>query len=129
VTRRLVILVCIGAAAAVLLVVIGRAEAGHHARVESRQMRAVVATIGQLDNSTLDAYRVLPIFDCLLYKRGANPFALEVCVARDGRVIETIDRRSGDPRVASLREDPRASTVRVGRAEVERLIRRMGATP
>jgi len=41
--------------------------------------------------------------------------------------VEAIDRRSGTPRIASLREDPGAATVRVDRGEVDRLLRAFGA--
>jgi hypothetical protein len=88
-------------------------------------MRAVLATIGPLDQTSLAGYRRLGTFDCLLYRRGSDPFALEVCVDPGGRVVETIDRRQGDPRVWSLREDRVHSAVRVDRAEVDRLLRRM----
>jgi hypothetical protein len=128
VSRRVVIPFAVGAAA-LLLVVIGRVEERRHAHAENRHIRAIVAAVGALDNPTLDAYRVVSPFECLLYKRGSNPFALEVCVAASGRVVEAIDRRGVEPSVASLREDPGAATLRVDRAAVQRLIRRMGGTP
>jgi hypothetical protein len=79
--------------------------------------------------SSLDRYRLLPEFSCLLYGRHGNPFALELCIDAEGRVVEAIDRRSGSPRIASLREDPSAATVRVDRPEVDRLIRKLEASP
>lgn len=92
-------------------------------------MRRVVALVGPLDNPSLDAYRVDIdfAFDCLVYRRGTNRFALELCFDSDGRVVEAIDRRNGDPQIASLREDPEASTIRVERSEVDRLLERLGA--
>jgi hypothetical protein len=62
--------------------------------------------IGPLDSSSLSGFRVFPSFDCLTYKRGANVFALELCVDHAGRVVEAIDRRSFDRRIWSLRFDP-----------------------
>jgi hypothetical protein len=129
VSRNTIRAVALVGAGIALLAVAGRVEAARHARAENRDLRVIVAAIGPLDNPSLDAYRVLSAFDCLLYKRAANPFALEVCVDDDGRVVEAIDRRGTEPSVATLREDPSASTVRMDRAEVERLIRRMRGTP
>jgi hypothetical protein len=131
VTKRF--LVAIGAGIlvmAILLAVLGRWERGRHADEENREMAVTLAAIGRLDNPSLSMYR-LGVgfgFDCLLYKRGANRFALEACIDRSGRVVETIDRRgTGDPKVASLREDPERATNVVDRALVERLLRRLGA--
>lgn len=117
------------AAAALLtvLVVTGRWEGRRHADVEARGMAATVALIGPLDSPTLSGYRVLPSFDCLVYRRGDNPYALELCVDVWGRVVETIDRRRFERRVDTLREEPGASTLRVDRALVDGLLRRMGA--
>jgi hypothetical protein len=92
-------------------------------------MRKTLAAVGALDNSTLTAYRIDidSRFDCLIYKRGSNRLALELCFDRQGRLVETIDRRSGSPKISSLREDPAASTIHVPRAEVVRLLKRLGA--
>jgi hypothetical protein len=113
-------------AVAVVAVVAGRWEGRRAAAEQNRGMRRTLAAVGALDSRTLSGYRLLPAFDCLVYRRGANPLALEVCVDRSGRVVETIDRRSGH-RISSLRFDPAASAVRVDRAEVDRLLRKMGA--
>lgn len=89
--------------------------------------RIVERLVGPLDSPALSGFRVFPAFDCLTYRRGNNVFALELCVDSTGRVVEAIDRRSYDRRIWSLRFDPSASTVRVNRAEVDRLLRKMGA--
>lgn len=109
------------------LVPVGRWEGRRHADAEIGGMRETLALIGPLDSPTLSGYRVLPDFDCLVYRRGDNPFALEACVDADGRVVETIDRREFERRIHSLREDPAASTIRLDRSLVDRLLRRMGA--
>ena len=111
-----------------VLIPIGRWERADRAHVQARGLRKVLAAIGPLDQPALDAFRHLERFDCLIYRRGRNPFALELCVDHSGRVVEAIDRRSGEPRIWSLRDDPRRSTVRVDLAEVERLLRRMEKT-
>ena len=112
---------------AVVLVVIGRWEGRSEARREMNGFRIVQRLIGPLDSPTLSGFRVFPAFDCLTYRRGTNEFALELCVDGAGRVVEAIDRRSFDRRIWSLRFDPTASTVRVNRAQVDRLLRKMGA--
>ena len=114
-----------------LLVVVGRWEGRRHERSELAGMRRVFDRVGRLDNHTLDAYRIDIDFkfDCLLYRRGSNRFALELCFDRSGRLVEAIDRRSGQPKIASLREHPQASTIRVARSEVVRLLKRLGAPP
>ena len=91
-------------------------------------MQRTLDAVGPLDQSRLDQYRYLSVdFECLLYERGDDPFALEVCFDAAGRVIETIDRRTApDPRIASLRDDPTRSSLRVDRGEVNRLLRSMG---
>ena len=92
-------------------------------------MRRTFAAVGSLDNQSLSAYRIDIDFrfDCLIYRRGSNRLALELCFDRAGRLAEAIDRRSRKEKIASLREDPGASTIRVSRAEVVRLLKRLGA--
>ena len=116
-----------GAAAVVLglLVPVGRWERARAAREETAGMRRVVQLVGPLDSPSLSGYRVLPAFDCLTYRRGSNPLALELCFDPTGRLVETIDRRTAARRISSLRADPTRSTIRVGRAEIDRLLRKM----
>ena len=92
-------------------------------------MRRTFERVGPLDNPSLDAYRIDVDFEfeCLLYRRGSNPYALELCFDRSGHLAETVDRRSRKAKIASLREHPQASTIRVGRSEVVRLLKRLGA--
>jgi hypothetical protein len=113
--------------ALVALVVVGRHERSTHASAENRKIAEIRRLVGPLDSPSLDAFRLLPQFSCLLYKRGGNRFALELCVDGQGRVVEAIDRRGRTPRIASLREDPSHATVRVERAEVDRLLRKLEA--
>jgi hypothetical protein len=117
------------AAALAVLVALGRWEGDRHARAENRELAKMRALVGALDQPALDAYR-LDVgfrFDCLLYRRGRNPYALELCFDRSGRLVEAIDRRGREPVIASLRDDPSAASIRVPRREVERLLRRVGA--
>lgn len=113
-------------AVAVLLVLVGIWERSRHAGSEIRGMRTVLAEIGPLDGSTLSRFRYLPRFQCLLYERGGDVYALELCADAEGRVLEAIDRRDTPPEIWSLREDPTRSTLRVDRAQFDRLLLRLG---
>src|SRR5438552_2927869 len=129
-SRRWVVVLAVAVAVLIALVPLGRWERNRHADSELDGMRRVAALIGPLGGPSLDAYRVDVGFgmDCLLYRRGANRYALELCFDKQGRLVEAIDRRgSGDPTISSLREDPSASTVRYDRALVDTLLARLGA--
>ena len=119
--------VALAGVVAVVLVAIGRWEGTREAHREVRGFQIVQRLIGPLDSSSLSGFRVLPRFDCLTYRRGTNPFALELCIDNAGRVVEAIDRRQYDRRIWSLRFDPSASTDHVDRQEVGRLLHKMGA--
>ena len=108
-----------------VVVAAGVWERGRRASNESDGMRDVLAEVGPLDSPQLRGFRILANFECLVYERGRNDFALEVCVDDDGRVVEAIDRRDGTAEVWSLRDDPTRSDVRVDRAEVNALLRKM----
>ena len=92
-------------------------------------MSRVLALVGPLDSGSLKAFRYLADFQCLLYQRGENPFALELCVDKRGRLVEAIDRRGEDPSIWSLRDDPTRSTIYLDRREVDTLLHRMGVPP
>lgn len=127
--RRRVALAAVAGAAivAVVLVLLGRWERSRWIDEQLRGMRSVEALVGPLDQPALYGYRVLPQFDCLVYERGGNPLALELCVDGGGRLIEAIDRRRSVRRYYSLRAEPEAATLRVSRTTVVRLLRKMGA--
>jgi hypothetical protein len=120
-------LVWILAAAVVLaaLVPLGRWEASRRADEQNRGMGTVLAAVGRLDSPSLSAFRRAVRFDCLLYERRRNPFALELCIDPQARLVEAIDRRGDEPRIWSLRDDPGRATVTVDRATVDRLLDRM----
>lgn len=123
--RRAVLFVVACVALIGALALLGNFERQRRAHRESDGMRRVLAAVGELDSPSLHGFRLFVRFDCLVYKRGRNGFALEVCVDDQGRVVETIDRRSGKPSIWSLRDDPTKSSVRVDPTEVNRLLRRM----
>lgn len=124
--RRIVVGAVLAVAFAVVLVVVGRWERSHRAHVQVAGMRRIVAEVGPLDNPTLHEFRILKGFQCLLYTRGGDPFALEICADPEGRVVETIDRRSNPPKIWSLRDDPTRSTLRINRREFDKLLVELG---
>ena len=121
------VVVVVAVVALGLLVVVGRWEGQRHADRQNAKILRIREAVGRLDRPHPTGFRILNPFTCLTYRRGANKYALELCVDGAGRVVEAIDRRSGTPRIASLREDPGAATVRVDRGEVDRLLRAFGA--
>ena len=101
-----------------LLIPLGRWEGRRHARHEVAGIRRVMNAIGPIDQRSLDAYRTdietpKGPLDCLLYRRGTNPFALEFCFTYSGRVVEGYDRRGTSPKIWSIREDPTASSIQL----------------
>ena len=124
-TRRRLVFLLVATLAVLVLVGIGRWERSRHADEQNEGIARVRAEVGELDSDTLAGFRFLVRFQCLVYSEGRNEFALELCVDREGRVVEAIDRRTGETEYWSLREDMELADVRVDRGEVERLIIRM----
>lgn len=107
------------------LVAVGRWERSTDIHSQVSGMRRILALVGPLDQRELVGYRLQPVFDCLVYRRGTTLFALELCVDHKGRLVEAIDRRSVRRRIYSLREESSASTIRLDEAVVDRLLNRM----
>lgn len=112
---------------AAILVVVGRHERSNWVRAQLQGMNRVQRLVGPLGGPSLSGFRVLPQFDCLVYRRGPNPFALELCVDGAGRLIQAIDRTGSVRRYYDLQAEPSAATIRVNRTTVDRLLQRMGA--
>lgn len=108
------------------LVPIGRWERTRHAERQNDGIERVYEAVGSLDTSAT-GFRFLESFQCLIYRRDRTLFALELCVDWQGRVVEGIDRRGGEVRIWSLREDPERARVRVDRLRFEQKIERMCA--
>lgn len=111
--------------AAVALVAVGRWEQARHADRENDGIESVRVAVGTLDGPTLEGFRFLGEFQCLIYGRDGRTFGLELCADWEGRVIEGIDRRGGVVKIWSLREDPGRARVRVDRSRFEGLIEGM----
>lgn len=124
-TRRRILAFGAALGALLVLVGVGRGERSRHADRQNDGIELVRAAVGPLDSPSLKGFRFLAKFQCLVYRRGRNDFALELCIDRQGRVVEAIDRRSGNTDWWSLREDPGLATVHVERGQVERLIVKM----
>jgi hypothetical protein len=107
------------------LVAVGRWERSREIAAEVKGLQRIAALVGPLDQRTLTGYRVQPTFDCLVYRRGSNPFALELCADRSGRLVEAIDRRGEHKRIYSVRADPSASPIRIDRPKFEHVLHRM----
>ncbi|HEY3962171.1 MAG TPA: hypothetical protein VGL84_06560 [Gaiellaceae bacterium] len=113
----------------IALIPLGRWEGHRHARHEVAGIRTVMAAIGPIDQA--DAYRtaidtgVTSGLDCLAYKRGSNPFALEFCFTLSGRVVEGYDRRGTSPKIWSIREDPGASSIQLDPKKLLALVHRL----
>ena len=122
---RIVVIAAVALGTLAVLVAVGTREREHRADQESAGMRAVLDEVGSLDSPDLRGFRIFVNFECLVYKRGRNDFALELCVDDQGRVVEAIDRRDGTAEVWSLRDDRSRSNVVLDRGEVNRLLRRM----
>lgn len=121
--------VAVGAAVvllvAVALVAVARWERTRHADRENTGIDRVRDAVGELNGPTLEGFRFLEEFQCLIYGRDGRTFALELCVDWDGRVVEGIDRRGDEVEIWSLREDPGRARVRVNRREFERVVSTM----
>ena len=127
-TARWALAAVVVVAVAASVAAVGRWERRRYVDQQLRGIARVERLVGPLDQRSLVGYRVLPLFDCLVYRRGANLLALELCVDREGRIVEAVDRLR-TRRYYSLRADPSDSAIRVDRTEVDRLLRRMGAVP
>lgn len=123
---RVALIVPLVLAAAVALVAIGRWE-------RTRAIDRTLAGIEQVRNAALrshtrpDAYRLAETQDCLLYGDKVNPFGLELCYDRQGRLVEAIDRRAASTTIYDLRWSPASARIRVDPRKLSDTLRRMKA--
>jgi hypothetical protein len=125
--RRWILGGSVAVALLVALVAVGRHERSADFRAQNRGIERVRAAVGPLDSPSLYGYRILPAFDCLVYRRAQNPLALELCADGAGRVVEAVDRRAGHRLYYSLHGDAGAAQVVLRPGEIRRLLKRMGA--
>lgn len=110
-SARRAALVLAGAVVAVLvLAVLGRHE---RATANSHEENGIRATAALTDGRKPSAYRLTAFADCLLYPVQGDPYALELCFDRRGRLIEAIDRHTrSHTRISSVRYHPSLSPIR-----------------
>jgi hypothetical protein len=126
-TRRHALLVVFCPVAVVVVVAAGRSERTSAAEAQMNGMKHILALVGPKWATTASAYRLTPFYDCLLYKVGPDPYALEVCFDASGRIVQTFDRRGGGSKLWSLRFDPSESTLREDPKTVLRAFVAVGA--
>jgi hypothetical protein len=119
--------VCVAALAA--CVPLGRWEHRRMVDDERAGMAAAfrAATAQGLRSRALDAYRLAPAFDCLLYRTGSTePYGLELCFDPQGGLVETIDRRTRDVRISSLRAESREAGIVIPPARLLKAFAQVG---
>lgn len=123
--RTLVVALAVMLVLVAVALPLGRREGSAAVRSEQQEIEATLRrTPAGIGWQGLAAFRLTPTFDCLLYRVGKNPFALEFCFDGDGRLIEAIDRRNPtSPHFGSLRYDPDASPVRIAPTRLARFFR------
>jgi hypothetical protein len=125
--RRLALTVIVTSLVAVGLTTLGNVERDHAA---DRQIRGLAAVRREVDSAPVapSAFRLTPTLYCLLYRRGANPFALELCYDRSGRLEQAIDRRNFvSPTFWDMEYDPARAPREISPRKLSNELRRMGA--
>ena len=119
---RLAIVVAVVALAA--CVPIGRYERSRAIKAQQKKIEHIAA----LTRGRPTAYRFADQYDCLLYRVGPNPYALELCYDGQGRLVEALDRRRG-LHVGSLRYDPAAAPIRLAPSTIAGMLPRVRGVP
>lgn len=119
----------LAAVALVAVIVVGRVESAWATRGQNRGFARLLAVAGAHWSTTASAYRLTPAFDCLLYRAGLDPYAVELCFDASGHIVEAIDRRGSSPKFWTLRFEPGASTVAVDPATLLKAFVAAGAAP
>ncbi len=91
----------------------GHLETATATETQNRGIARLLALEGADWSSKASAFRLSQSFDCLLYKAGGDPYAVELCFDADGRIVEAIDRRRSSTVFWNLTFDPSASTTAV----------------
>jgi hypothetical protein len=108
--RRAALVFAVAVVAVLALAVLGRHE---RATANSHEENGIRATTALTHGLKPSAYRLTAFADCLLYPVASDPYALELCFDRRGRLIEAIDRHTrSHTRVSSVRYHPSLSPIR-----------------
>lgn len=120
--KRIGAATALGVILALLVVGVGRWERNRAARAANAEMRHVFDLVGtSLTSRKISGYR-LGSPDCLAYEVKPVPYALQLCMDAEGRLVETVDRRAGKPVYASLMWQQSLSTLRFRPADIQALI-------
>jgi hypothetical protein len=114
-------------AAGVLVVALALVVVGRRERMSERKSNLDgIAAVRYLVGSRIDhpvSYRVPAGLWCLIYGATGRPFAaLELCVDREGRLVEAVDRRGSVPRFYSVTSEPGVADERLPLSTVNRLL-------
>jgi hypothetical protein len=116
-------------AVSLVLISLGRWERNRAARSQNAQMMAVYRAVGSsLSGLEITGYRYGPP-NCLAYVVGSTTDALQLCFDNRGRLVETVDRRHGKPRYASLTWQPALATFRLPASAISGVLKRVAAPP
>jgi hypothetical protein len=124
--RWLVAAACV-IVAAVLVVIVGRAELASERRKEIDGIALVRSLVGGKIAKPVN-FRVSPDLYCLIYESGGRPIALELCADRYGRIVEAVDRRGSLPVFYNITFEPQVATEHIDMHFVAQAIARLEVT-
>ena len=111
-------------AAAVALVVAGRAESSRDVYSRNAEIARIQAIAHSGAAGPATAYRQSLGFGCLIYGTAKKPYGIDLCVDPEGRVVEAIDRRAAPVvHIGTLRFAPSDATNHEDVAAMVRLLR------
>ena len=116
--RWLVAAACV-IVAAVLVVIVGRAELASERRKEIDGIALVRSLVGG---------KIAKPVNCLIYESGGRPIALELCADRYGRIVEAVDRRGSLPVFYNITFEPQVATEHIDMHFVAQAIARLEVT-
>jgi hypothetical protein len=112
------------------LMPVARWERDEAAVDQNRGIASVRSMVGPtLGGSNLSGYRPIDDLSCLLYRRGRNPSAFELCFDSGGRLVEAVDRRGTDIVIWSLRHDRELARHGADPKRVQALVKRARTDP
>ena len=115
-------------------VLYGRAEGRSAVRNQQRQLDRLRKAVGpRLLRPGFTTYDGASGLTCLIYAARGRSLGLELCFDPQGRLVEAVDRRTPNERIASLRWDPASAPSSIApsllRAVLARVPPRLGLVP
>lgn len=118
--RRFALSGVVVAAVVAGLIVIGRYEGRRTVGQQQRQLLAARAAVGnRLLHPNQAIYDPGGALECLTYPVNGNLFGLELCFDASGRLVESVDRRSGEL-ISSVRWGPQHAPFTIPLADLKR---------